>query len=482
MATPLPENHASFTCGELLEACAGSSDAPHDLRVQSVSTDSRMIQPGALYIALPGDRFDGHAFLDQVAQKGAALAVVRRGADVPAGLPTIEVDYTLRALGDIAGFHRRRWGGRVIAVTGSAGKTTTKELLAAALVAISDGGEGTVTKTQGNLNNLVGVPLTLLTLDESHSTAVVEVGTSAPGEIRRLAEISAADAAVVTAVAVAHAEGLGSLAGVAEEKMDLLRALPPSGVAVYSADHPILRTLLSSVQARTLSFGEAEDADVRLREQHITCGAEGSLAALCRYSWPQSERSQEVSLAMLGSGPAVDAAAALSVVYGLLGASATLAAAAGLGRVRPVAGRLNPVAGPAGSIILDDTYNANPASVAASLRTLQAVARARQGRALAVLGDMRELGAFEADEHATVGVQCAQLRLAMLIGCGRAMAGAVEAARSAGLHHVQAVADAKAALPLLSGQLRAQDVVLVKGSRSMAMEQVVLGLVAEVGR
>lgn len=479
MATPLPDNHAPFSCGELVEVCAGHSAAAPELSIAGVCTDSRALRPGALYVALVGERFDGHDFLAQALAAGAALALVRRGTQPPAGLPVVEVDDTLHALGELAAFHRRRWGGRVVAVTGSAGKTTTKELLAAALAAISDGAESTVTKTRGNLNNLIGVPMTLLTLGEQHSTAVIEVGTSAPGEIRRLSEIAGPDAGIVTAVAVAHAEGLGSLSGVAQEKMDLLRALPATGTAVYSADHPQLRPLLAGVRARALSFGEAEGADVRLQEQRISGGADGSLAAVCRYVWPGSERSQEISLAMLGAGAAVDAAGALAVIHGLFGPSSVPAAAAGLGRVLPVPGRLAPLSGPCGSILLDDSYNANPASVMASLRTLSAVARARQGRAFAVLGDMKELGEFEEEQHTTVGVQCVRYGVFHFIGCGSAMERAVEAARGAGLSRVTALPDAGDAAALLRPELRANDVVLIKGSRSMAMERVVTELAGE---
>lgn len=478
MVTPVPPNEARFSLAEVAQACgvAAPSGSLADTITTGVCTDSRTVRPGALYVALRGERFDGHAFLEQAQAAGAAAALVEAGVSGPTGMPLIAVPDTLRALGDLAGFHRRRWGGRVVAITGSAGKTTTKELTAEALATVSDGGIGTVTRTVGNLNNLVGVPLTLFTLGDAHSTAVIEVGTSQRGEIARLAEIAAPNVGVVTSVAVAHAQGLGSLAGVAEEKASLLHALPASGVAIYSADHNMLRKHLPAVKARLLSFGTAPEAHVQLREQRVTVGEGGALAAVCRYRIPECERSQEVPLAMLGDGPAVDAAAALAVVYGLLGASATICAAAGLGRVRPAPGRLCPEAGPRGSVILNDTYNANPASMAASLRSLVAVARATGGRAWAVLGDMRELGEHAETEHVAVGVLCARYKLARFIGCGENMVAAVGAAHASGLAEAELVADPGGVAELVAGELRSGDVVLVKGSRSMGMEQVVAAL------
>ena len=321
--------------------------------------------------------------------------------------------------------------------------------------------------------------MTLFILTDGHSTAVIEIGTSERGEIARLAQIAAPNVGVVTAVAVAHAQGLGSLEGVAAEKASLLLALPASGTAIYSADHHILRSHLPAVRARLLSFGTSEGADVQLSECRVARSATNGLSASCHYRIPECERAQEVSMAMLGDGPAVDGAAALAVVYALLGPSAAISAAASLGQVLPTAGRLQPQPGPGGSVILNDTYNANPASMAASLRSLAAlVQQSAAGRALAVLGDMKELGIHAETEHVAVGVLCARYKLARFVGCGPDMRAAVEAARAAGLAGAEWVPEPAAVVATLGPTLGPDDVVLIKGSRSMAMERVVEGLAA----
>lgn len=474
MATRIPDNRARFTLQEVAQACGGTAvGGDPDLQLQSVLTDSRRVGPGALFVALRGENFDAHRFLDQVHAAGASAALIEKGTRVPAGLATVVVADTLRALGDLAAFHRKRWGGRLVGITGSAGKTTTKELTHAALCMVSDSGERAVARTEGNLNNLIGVPMTLFTLESQHQTAVVEMGTSAPGEIARLAEIASPQVGVVTSVAAAHAEGLGSVEGVAREKAALLRALPDTGTAIYNLDCPELVAEVQTITCRKLSFGQSEQADFRLLKQDITAGMQGALAALCSYRVPGDNAPLEAPLAMLGQGPAVDAAAALAVVHALLDGSAVQAAVAGLGRVAPVSGRMCPVQGPGGCLLLDDSYNANPASVHTSLRSLAALARKRGGRAFAVLGDMKELGALTADEHTAVGQACVKLRLDGLVTMGESMRGALHEAKQGGVAFTLDAASSQDAAHALLPMLAPSDVVLVKGSRSMAMEQVV---------
>ena len=465
MATPIPDNTASFDPA-LLRSLFGEPSEPLARPVVGVCTDSRRVKKGQLYVALRGEQHDGHAFLPQIAGTAAA-AVVERGREVPAGLPAFEVDDTLEALGALAAAHRQRWPGRVVAITGSAGKTTTKELTAAALTACGCH----VLRTSGNLNNRIGVPMTLLTIGPEHDMAVIEAGTSMRGEIAALTRIISPDVAIVTGVSVAHTEGIGTLEDVADEKASFYDGLGDDGVAVYFADSAPLRARLPEGAGACLGFGASEDADVRLLGHQLG----KDLRMRCSYAVPGIEAPVEVQLAMLGVGPALDAGAALCAVLACQGAGDIPAAVAGLARVAPVPGRLCPVAGPGGSVLIDDTYNANPASMGASLRTLAEAARARGGRAIAVLGDMKELGAESADAHVEVGRQAAAAGVETLIGCGHAMAAAVKSAAAAGVPRALLAADTDEASASV-GSLGSGDVVLVKGSRSMRMERVVQAL------
>jgi len=478
MATPIPRNDARFSLAEIARATAGRivGDAAE---VTSVCTDSRAATAGALYVALRGERLDGHAYVGAALAQGAAAALVADASTLPAGATGIVVADTLRALGDIAALHRARWGGRVIAITGSAGKTTTKELTCAALRAAG----ARVTCSVGNLNNFVGAPMSLLCLDETSDLAVIEISTSAPGEIARLSEICRPDIGVVTAVAAAHTAGLGSVEHVASEKAALLRALSPEGVAIYRVDQPELVTQLAGVRARNrIGFGRAQNAAVRLVRTELRA----TPSMLCELRLAEPARSLECELQLFGEGPALDAAAALAVVLATLGARALDAALRGLGEVRPPSGRLRPMPGASGSLVLDDTYNANPASMQLSVDTAIALARVRGGRAVLVLGDMLELGERSVRDHRALGERAAQAGVAAFVACGREMTSAAESAREhardAGLElSIAHLSDPSGAAGIVRPLLRAGDVVLVKGSRGVGMERVLDGLAVAAG-
>jgi len=479
MATPIPRNRASFTLAEIASASAGERTGGHDgLRITGVCTDSRAVEPGTLYVALRGDTHDGHRFVAQAFERGAAAALVARDANVESAQPLIAVDDTLRALGQLAHAHRMRWGGRVIGITGSAGKTTTKELTFAALVACG----ARALRTEGNLNNLIGVPMTIFCLDESVEVAVLEMGTSSRGEIARLAEIARPNVGVVTSVAAAHAQGLGSVEGVAEEKASLLAAVPEDGATVCFADEPKLLAQLKRVRAKRLSlFGRASNADVRL-VAHALDVSDGALHMRCELA-VNGLGTRTATLGLFGEGPALDAAAVVAIVLAERGARALPQALEGITKVEPVAGRLVPLAGPHGSIVIDDTYNANPASMAVSIAAARDLAVARGGRALLVLGDMRELGALAAAEHEKVGRLAAQDGVALLVAVGPEMARAAAAARehAAGSSRPLDVAhteDDRYATSLVLERVTPADVVLIKGSRGMRMERVLAPLVA----
>jgi UDP-N-acetylmuramoyl-tripeptide--D-alanyl-D-alanine ligase len=327
-----------------------------------------------------------------------------------------------------------------------------------------------VLRSAGNLNNAIGVPMTLLCLDERIEIAVLELGTSARGEIARLAEIARPDVGVVTAISSAHGAGIGDLEAIADEKMSLLTSLPVRGTAVFLADEPLMRDRLSKVTARhQLGFGRSERADVRLREQILTREPAMRCTLELRGQGPL-----ELTLGLFGDGPALDAAAAVAVGLAVVGADALDGFARGLGRIPPPDGRLFPKTGPAGSLLLDDSYNANPASMRASIRATLELAQVRGGRALLVLGDMLELGDSSSDAHAAVGKLASDSHVLLLVAVGKEMA---RAARSfegdAGMPEVRVVDDALAAVELIAERAKPADVILVKGSRGMALERVV---------
>jgi UDP-N-acetylmuramoyl-tripeptide--D-alanyl-D-alanine ligase len=483
MATVIPDNCAAFSLEALAHATGGqlrlAGDATPETLVRGVVTDSRKVTEGQLYVALRGENHDGHRFLVQAQERGASAALVSDLLQAPEGLSLICVDDTRAALGAIARAHRLVWGRPVVAITGSAGKTTTKEITARLLSSLGH----EVLRTQGNLNNDIGLPMTLLGLSPAHDVAVVEIGTSGPGEIEKLAKIASPTVGVVTTVSLAHTAGLGSLEAVADEKHMLLSSLPRDGVAIDCADSAPLRARRARIHAsRALSFGEHPSADVQLLRYRLT----ESLTTECVLRVAGLERELTATLGLCGHGPALDAAAALSVVLALHGAQAVPKAALALAEITPVAGRLAPVITSNGSLIIDDTYNANPASMEASLETLTQIAAVRGGRAIAVLGDMAELGEHAQAEHVRIGTLAAKLGVAQLIGCGPQMHAAVEAARShAPEGHVliaEHVSDPQAAAKLVAACLGARDAVLLKGSRSMAMERVLASLVPEGAR
>jgi UDP-N-acetylmuramoyl-tripeptide--D-alanyl-D-alanine ligase len=472
MATPIPVNSARFTLAEIAALTGGELIAAHGTAVVlGVSTDSRTATQGNLYVALRGELHDGHAYIAQARARGAAAALVERNADVDAALPRVVVEDTLVALGALARAHRLRWAGRVVGITGSAGKTTTKELTAAALAAAG----ARVAKTQGNLNNLIGVPMTLLALDASSDVAVIEMGTNAHGEIEKLAAMAMPDVGVITTVGLAHTAGLGTLAEVAHEKCALLRALPVDGTAIFCADVPALVPELSAVRAKKrMLFGASSFGDVVLMATTLTD------ALMTRAQYRVYGNIVSAELSVLGDACAIDAGAAMSVVLALFGAQALSKAIEGLLAVKAVDGRLFPKRAQNGALVIDDTYNANPSSMLASLQTLAQLAATSKRRAVAVLGDMAELGDVSTSEHARVVSACDHLGIALLVGCGAEMARAVAATPCVRTHAVgiDALEDA---VTVIKTRVDANDVVLVKGSRSMRMERCVDALVPKLG-
>jgi UDP-N-acetylmuramoyl-tripeptide--D-alanyl-D-alanine ligase len=462
MATPIPTNQAQFRRDDVIAATRGSAAGLAWESVCGVATDSRAIQQGNLFVALRGERFDAHEFATQAVNAGAAAVIVERGTSLPDHVSAVEVDDTLVALGDLARAHRDAWNGKVVGITGSVGKTTTKDLTAAALQSAGH----RVLKTTDNLNNRIGVPMTLFELDATVDTAVIEMGTSEPGEIARLSEIAAPDVGIVTRTTLAHTEGLGSVEAVADEKVSLLNAIGQDGVAIAYGDDPPLKKRASVVRAkRKLFYGCAAGNDVRVIDWDVD--ADGTQARF-------QVRGQEVEIAMslLGEGAVLNAAGALAIAFGL--DSSIEDAARGIAGVTPSPGRMYPVAGSGERLIIDDGYNANPASLEVALNAARAIAEKREAPLVAILGDMKELGAHSEEAHRKVGELAADAGVFLFVGCGAGMRGAVAMANARGVDTLW-FEDA-GECGGLSGRLPLNAVVLVKGSRSMEMERVIAPL------
>lgn len=444
-------------------------------------------------MALEGDRFDGHAFLAEAAAKGAAAAIVRQGTPAVAGLPLFEVGGTLAALGALAAFHRRRFPIPLGAVGGSAGKTTTKEMVAAILLT-----RGPALATEGNLNNEVGVPLTLLRLTPEHRSAVLELGMSAPGELSRLTAMANPDAAVLTLIATEHLEFLKDLDGVAEAEGELYRGLRPGSIAVVNADDArcVAQAERVVTGVKKIFFGKSPLADVRLVES-TSLGVEGQKICLEGEEWEiclegeegegggEAGRSRsgsnlqlrrvDVRLGFVGEHNAMNAAAAAALALSLSYSFEEISR--GLSAARPFSHRSRLVAGSGGITILDDCYNASPASMDAALAMLAGLAKSGSGRAVAVLGDMLELGAFEEEAHRGLGRGArGRMDLAAFFG-PRSLHSLEEFSSSFSSSPSAHFTEVEPLLAWLRPRLRPGDIVLVKGSRGMKLERVVDALV-----
>jgi UDP-N-acetylmuramoyl-tripeptide--D-alanyl-D-alanine ligase len=457
-----------LTLAELVRGTQGALVGGRlDTIVTGVSIDSRTCRPGDAFFAIRGAHQDGHAFVGHARMRGAACAVT---AWIPAGLgqepdfPIVLVDDTTAALQRMGAAHRRRFAIPVIGITGSNGKTTTKELVATVLSA-----RRRVLKPVGSYNNQWGVPLTLLALEPEHEAAVLEIGMNAFGEIAALAQLCQPTVGVVTAIAPAHLEGVGSIEGVQKAKGELVEAIPPDGVVVLNADDLLVLALAARAKGPVMTYGQADRADVRLGDVAL---ADGGLA----FRLAAGRATADVHLPLAGRHNAWHAAAAAAV--GLALGVPLDEAAAALALAAPVKGRL--VWREAGGVrILDDTYNANPVSVRAALDALREAPGA--GRRWVILGDMLELGTLTEAAHREVGAWVAGLPVAGLAAVGSAMGLAAEAARAGGCPDVATFSSAEGAAAHVLARVARGDRVLVKGSRGMRMERAVDALLAGLG-
>lgn len=459
-----------WTVDDLLNATGGDLvTGGRDRGFASIAIDSRTIGASAAFVAIRGEVHDGHRFIGDVLKRGVrGLVVDRRRASELQALPAacgdaagVAVVDTTRALGDLGAYHRRRMPARVIAITGSNGKTSTRRMTAAILSR-----RFTVLEPAKNLNNQIGVPLTLFRLEPRHQWAVLELGTNRPGEIARLSEICTPDLGVITNIGPAHLEGLGSLEGVLREKSALLAGLAPHGRAVLNADDPHLRALAATSGTRALCFGRSSDAEVRADRIRET--REGLFFELAL-----PEGRTEVRLQAFGRFMVSNALAAAAAGYALGLDIADIRQ--GLEAFTPVAGRLSVADLPDGIHLIDDTYNANPASMEGAIATLNHLRG--DARGLLVLGDMRELGAAAGALHQDAGLQAARSGASKLLVCGDFAGEVAAGARRGGMPTADIVTGSRAEIQAaLLRELKHGDWVLIKGSRAMGMEAVVRAL------
>ncbi|HXV99384.1 MAG TPA: UDP-N-acetylmuramoyl-tripeptide--D-alanyl-D-alanine ligase [Anaerolineae bacterium] len=469
-----------LTLADVIEGLSGNRIAAPQT-IEKVVIDSRQATEGALFVALPGQKYDGHQFVEQAFQQGAIAAIVQQPVaagqvitmtetvSAPAVIDTLpvclQVKDSLTGLQQLAAFWRRKYNPRVIGITGSVGKSTSKELVWAVLSTRFE-----TLKSEGNLNNEIGLPLTLLNLTAEYEAVVLEMGTYAIGEIKLLCNIAQPHVGVVTNVGPTHLERLGTVERIAEAKAELVQALPPAaegGVALLNYDDPLVLPMAQQTGARVLTYGLSPEADLWASEVE-SAGLEG-----IRFVFHHQDQTIHARIPLLGRHSVHTAlrAALVGLVEGLdweeiITGLQSLPNTAQL--------RLVAVLGPNGSTVLDDTYNASPASTIAALNLLDDLAGARK---IAVLGDMLELGSFEEEGHRKVGCRAADVVDLLIVIGARAKWIAAEA-RACGLDpaSVLELADNQAAIAYLEQILEPEDIALIKGSNSQRLDEIVSAL------
>lgn len=460
----LATSSATLTLGETATATGGRVVAGRPtVSFTGVSIDSRTVEPGQLFVAIAGPRFDGHAFLADARARGAAAALVHSETTVPSGLPVVKVDDTTVALGDLARHVRRNAALPVVAITGSAGKTTTKEMTAALLAT-----RGPVLKTEGNLNNRYGMSLMLLRLDGRQHAAVLELGMSAAGELTTLSRIALPDVAVITNVAPVHLEFFESVDAIAAAKAEILVGLAPGGVAVLNGDDARLRAVGERHPGRIVWFGRDRRFDVSAEHWRGT-------AFGMRFDLVIEGRKHDVALPLAGAHFVSNFLAAAAAAHHLGIAGDAIAEAATHLQAARHRGEMVRLGG--GVTLLDDCYNSNPVAVEAAVAAL---AMAGGRRRIAFLGDMLELGPRASELHRETGERIAA-GVDVVIAVGPLSGHLADAVARAGrpVERFATSREAAAAAPALVGE---GDAVLVKGSRGVQMERVVDALVERYGR
>jgi UDP-N-acetylmuramoyl-tripeptide--D-alanyl-D-alanine ligase len=443
----------SATSGKLI---SGSRDAS----ITGISTDSRTIEPGNLFFALDLGSADGHNFIKSAVENGASGVVVSRDLDAVPECPIIKVSDTLWALGDLAAYYRSRFDAKVIAVTGSVGKTSTKEMLASILSQ-----KFNVLKSALNHNNEIGVPQTLFQMDQSHEVVVVEMAMRGLGEIRRLAQIARPQIGVITNIGMSHIERLGSQGAIADAKSELLSELPLDGVAVLNGEDGYYPVLESRFPGRIISFGACSGVDVA--GARIKYNKDGQ----CRFALMiDGEGAIELTLPIPGTHNVYNALAAGAAAYAL--GMDLYAIKDGLESFDLPSMRMNLDKTVEGIALLNDAYNANPASMAAAIKTLRALSG--WTRKVAVLGDMLELGEFSERAHLDLGRSVMEAKIDLLITVGDGGKIIARGANKEGMamDRIRSYENSVEAAEAIHDWLEQGDAVLVKGSRGMKMEQI----------
>jgi UDP-N-acetylmuramoyl-tripeptide--D-alanyl-D-alanine ligase len=454
---------ASIVQGETISGCRGTV-------FSGLSTDSRAIKEGELFWALKGERFDGHDFVKDAVSQGAKGVVIERGRPDPfpagKGLVAIAVSDTLRALGDFASWWRHQHQVRVVGITGSTGKTTTKEMTAS-IFALS----GMTLKNKGNFNNLIGLPLSLFLLEAAHRTAVLEMGMNRTGEIARLTEVADPDVGLITNVAKAHVEGLGSVEGVAKAKVELLEKMSSESQPILNGDDELLMRTAAPLQRKVMTFGLGPKNDVQ-PEGVKNLGREG-FSFEVRYAG----EAVPVRLRIPGAQNIYNALAASAIAF----ASSEFPdrIAQGLNSFEGIHGRfmLSPL--PGGCTLVDDTYNANPHSLKAALDSLKALVD-EGGRILVGLGDMLELGNETVAAHVEAGERVAEIGAYFFVALGEHARLMIEGAINKGFPRERAsiARDHQDMAEKIREMMRRGDLILLKGSRRVGLEKVAILLKA----
>ncbi len=432
--------------------------------IEGITTDTRKVKVNELFIALKGEKFDGHSFLTQAIQAGASAVLVSETQELTTKIGVIKVSDTLKALGAIAHYHRMRFNIPVVAITGSNGKTTTKDLVASILAQAKS-----LVRTEGNFNNEIGLPLTLLKLDATSEVAVVEMGMRGLGQIASLAEIAVPNLGVVTNVGLTHLELLGTQANIALAKQELIASLPADGVAILNGDDFYVREMCKATQARVVYYG-IKDTALDYRAEIITADEHGSHFKVYH---PQGVIELEITLA--GEHNVLNALAAVAVATEL-GINEKFIQT-GLRQLELTGKRLHMIDAN-GYTVIDDTYNSSPTSLKASLAVLASTGQKR--RKIAVLADMLELGSTAGELHYECGRYAAELGIDHLLAYG-------ELAKNFKMGYDDIFSNqgeyflSKAELiSSLKQRLRSGDLVLVKGSRGMKMEEIVAAITERV--
>ena len=456
----------TITLGQLLQAVNGQLLGEFDKNapISHVDTDSRDIHPGSLFIPLAGERFDGHAYINAALESGAVGCLTQREREsYQPGKFYVKVPSTQRALRDLAAWYKEQFHIPFVAVTGSVGKTTAKDMLAAVL-----GVKYKVLKTEGNFNNNIGLPLTLLRLDSSHQVGVVEMGMDKFGEIDFLSGIVKPEVGVITNIGDAHIERLGSRENIFKAKCELLPHIKEDGLLVLNGDDPMLSTLRGKTPVQTVFCGQGEGLEYRAQ----ILGGDGVSHIQCRLTTPKMDR--EVRIPALGEHMVYPTliAAAVAERFGLTPDEIEQ----GIRQFVPTRMRMNILRRGNGIIILDDTYNANPQSMRAAISVL---ADSQSSYKIAVLGDMLELGPFSPALHAEVGEYLGQAGIQCLVAVGEQSAAMAQGARDVGVPQVLYCHDKGEAMERLPMLLRGDCTILVKASRGMKMEDITAFLVKQ---